>query len=148
MSTAGENLSIEVLSSSAMDIVEEIVGLLKNIDLSDMVPIPTPEQETTNLYHCKPTFALFDAVRRLVKEMPFIMKKDPVPGYNFFRLLVGESRPVSVSTGPAYLINVRPLKGTPTLGNTPFELGTATLIKASVIVSPSLDFLAISRPDS
>ena len=75
MSTAGENLSIEVLNSSAMDIVEEIADLLKKIDLSDMVPIPTPEQETTNLYHCKPTFPLFDAVRRLVKEMPFIMKK-------------------------------------------------------------------------
>ena len=66
-------MSIEELRSDAMDVIKEIGDLLEKVDLSDMRPIQTAEQET-NLYCCKPTLALFNTVRRLVKEMLFITK--------------------------------------------------------------------------
>jgi hypothetical protein len=75
MSVTGEHLSIEELSSDAIDVMKEIRDLIEKVDLSDMSSIPTTEQETVNLYYCKPTLALFNAVKRLLKELPFIAKK-------------------------------------------------------------------------
>jgi hypothetical protein len=75
MSFTAGHLSIEELSSNAMDIIKEIGDLLLKVDLGDMGSILTAGQETTNLYYYKPTHALFNIVQWLVKEMLFIVKK-------------------------------------------------------------------------
>ena len=68
-------MSIRVLNDDAMKVMEEIRDLLEKVDLSDISSILTAQQEMTNLYHFKPTLALWNAVGRLVKKLPFITKK-------------------------------------------------------------------------
>lgn len=75
MSASGEHLSVERLSREAMVVVEEIEYWLEKVAVSDMHRIETPKQETPNLYYYNSTPALFDLVKRLVKEMPFIEQK-------------------------------------------------------------------------
>jgi len=142
MSTSGEHLSQESLSEKAMKVLDDLEGLLAGIEF-------TPE--TQNLHRCAHSTALLNVVQLLIKELDFIPTKDPVPGYNAFRIPAYQSGAldpptIRVSTGPAYFIPVHISDGEPTVSNQPFQRGTATLVKQPVKVSPALDFLVIAPP--
>jgi len=75
MSASGKHLSVERLSSEAIVVVEEIEYLLEKVAVSDVYRIEKPKQETSNLYYYNSTPALFDVIKRLVKEMLFSEQK-------------------------------------------------------------------------
>ena len=69
MSVAKTHLSTERLSIEATAVAAEIAEHLEKVDPKDMHRVDAP-----NFYYYKSP-ALFELVRRLVKELPFITQK-------------------------------------------------------------------------
>lgn len=69
MSASKTHWSTETLTTEATIVAEEIAEYLKNVDVTGMRRADAP-----NFYYYK-SHALFELVRRLVKELPFIKQK-------------------------------------------------------------------------